>query len=192
MEDKMAREDLQKEILTVEKIRLDYKQLFFKQFALAMGAVILAVFVLGIFFILLVYFADDLLGFVDYVRLISGICILGLGVYILISRAFADIHSYFIIKNAKFTVTTGILIARRIVTVRAWRPVQLRIFVFESYKDFGIANGTYNAFSSRFRMKEQEFYDNAREGDVFYIIAKKNRKILLVYNTKLFEYKPLG
>ena len=188
----MAREDLQREILTVEKIRLDYKQLFFKQFALAMGAVILAVFVLGIFFILLVYFADDLLGFVDYVRLISGICILGLGVYILISRAFADIHSYFIIKNAKFTVTTGILIARRIVTVRAWRPVQLRIFVFESYKDFGIANGTYNAFSSRFRMKEQEFYDNAREGDVFYIIAKKNRKILLVYNTKLFEYKPLG
>ena len=170
----MAREDLQREILTVEKIRLDYKQLFFKQFALELAGVILAAFVLGMFiftFVSLVCFAGDLLGFVDYVMLISGICIFGLFVYILISGAFADIHSYFIIKNAKFTVTTGILIARRIVTVRAWRPVRLRIFVFESYK---------------------EFYDNAREGDVFYIIAKKNRKILLVYNTKLFEYKPLG
>ena len=191
----MAREDLQREILTVEKIRLDYKQQFFKQFTLALAAVILAAFVLGMFifiFVSLVCFAGDLLGFSECVILLFIICVLGLGVYIMISGAFADIHSYFIIKNAKFTVTTGILIARRIVTVRAWRPVQLRIFVFESYKDFGIANGTYNAFSSRFRMKEQEFYDNAREGDVFYIITKKNRQILLLYNTKLFEYKPLG
>lgn len=155
----------------------------------------MAAFVLGMFifiFVSLVCFAGDLLGFSECVILLFIICVLGLGVYIMISGAFADIHSYFIIKNAKFTVTTGILIARRIVTVRAWRPVQLRIFVFESYKDFGIANGTYNAFSSRFRMKEQEFYDNAREGDVFYIITKKNRQILLLYNTKLFEYKPLG
>ena len=188
----MAREDLQKEILTVEKIRLDYKQQFFKQFTLALAAVILAVFVLGIFFILLVYFADDLLGFVDYVRLISGICILGLGVYILISRAFADIHSYFIIKNAKFTVTTGILTDRYIKIKRIFPPIILRVLIFEKYKDFLIIEGTYNAFSNRFRMKEQEFYDNAREGDVFYIITKKNRQILLLYNTKLFEYKPLG
>ena len=42
----MAREDLQREILTVEKIRLDYKQLFFKQFALELAGVILAAFVL--------------------------------------------------------------------------------------------------------------------------------------------------
>ena len=191
----MAREDLQREILTVEKIRLDYKQLFFKQFDLELAGVILAAFVLGMFiftFVSLVCFAGDLLGFSECVILLFIICVLGLGVYILISGAFADIHSYFIIKNAKFTVTTGILLARRIVSVRAWRPVRLRIFVFESYKDFGIANGTYNAFSSRFRMKEQEFYDNAREDDVFYIIAKKNRKILLVYNTKLFEYKLRG
>ena len=71
-------------------------------------------------------------------------------------------------------------------------PIILRVLIFEKYKDFLIIEGTYNAFSNRFRMKEQEFYDNAREGDVFYIIAKKNRKILLVYHTKLFEYKPLG
>lgn len=41
-------------------------------------------------------------------------------------------------------------------------------------------------------MKEQEFYDNAREDDIFNIIAKKNRQILLLYNTKLFDYKPFG
>ena len=166
----MAREDLQREILTVEKIRLDYRQQFFKQFILALAAVILAAFVLGMFifiFVSLVCFAGDLLGFSECVILLFIICVLGLGVYIMISGAFADIHSYFIIKNAKFTVTTGILIARRIVTVRAWRPVQLRIFVFESYKDFGIANGTYNAFSSRFRMKEQEFYDKEKQANPF-------------------------
>ncbi len=191
----MAREDLQREILTVEKIRLDYKQQFFKQFTLALAAVILAAFVLGMFifiFVSLVCFAGDLLGFSECVILLFIICVLGLGVYIMISGAFADIHSYFIIKNAKFTVTTGILTDRYIKIKRIFPPIILRVLIFEKYKDFLIIEGTYNAFSNRFRMKEQEFYDNAREGDVFYIIAKKNRKILLVYNTKLFEYKPLG
>ena len=191
----MAREDLQREILTVEKIRLDYKQQFFKQFTLALAAVILAAFVLGMFifiFVSLVCFAGDLLGFSECVILLFIICVLGLGVYIMISGAFADIHSYFIIKNAKFTVTTVILTDRYIKIKRIFPPIILRVLIFEKYKDFLIIEGTYNAFSNRFRMKEQEFYDNAREGDVFYIIAKKNRKILLVYNTKLFEYKPLG
>ena len=191
----MAREDLQREILTVEKIRLDYKQLFFKQFALELAGVILAAFVLGMFiftFVSLVCFAGDLLGFSECVILLFIICVLGLGVYILISGAFADIHSYFIIKNAKFTVTTGILTDRYIKIKRIFPPIILRVLIFEKYKDFLIIEGTYNAFSNRFRMKEQEFYDNAREGDVFYIITKKNRQILLLYNTKLFEYKPLG
>ena len=191
----MAREDLQREILTVEKIRLDYKQQFFKQFTLALAAVILAAFVLGMFifiFVSLVCFAGDLLGFSECVILLFIICVLGLGVYIMISGAFADIHSYFIIKNAKFTVTTGILTDRYIKIKRIFPPIILRVLIFEKYKDFLIIEGTYNAFSNRFRMKEQEFYDNAREGDVFYIITKKNRQILLLYNTKLFEYKPLG
>ena len=191
----MAREDLQREILTVEKIRLDYKQQFFKQFTLALAAVILAAFVLGMFifiFVSLVCFAGDLLGFSECVILLFIICVLGLGVYIMISGAFADIHSYFIIKNAKFTVTTVILTDRYIKIKRIFPPIILRVLIFEKYKDFLIIEGTYNAFSNRFRMKEQEFYDNAREGDVFYIITKKNRQILLLYNTKLFEYKPLG
>ena len=60
---------------------------------------------------------------------------------------------------------------------------------FKCYGWYRIPYGENYSWSSKHNMMESSVYNCSNIGDEFYIVSFNKKKIALVYNTKLFEFK---
>ena len=61
--------------------------------------------------------------------------------------------------------------------------------VFASCGKFPLRKTTYYSRSDLYQMTDEGIVNTSVEGDTFYVVTNSKKSILMVYNTKLFEYK---
>ena len=63
------------------------------------------------------------------------------------------------------------------------------ILEFKSYGNYSIPSKNNYTLSRNYSSTDKDIFNYATIGDTFYLVITKKEKILLAYNTKLFELK---
>ncbi len=68
--------------------------------------------------------------------------------------------------------------------------LQKKMLYFDDFGKFHVKDhDKYYTFDRSLRMDSVEFYESSKPGDIFYIVTYDNKKPILLYNTKYFEYE---
>ena len=113
-------------------------------------------------------------------------------IYICLSTLLDSYKDYNTIKKDLFKIVTDNLISCQEKSTYIGssfaasfnRPYTLN---FTSYGQYCVLEGKNYSSSELYAMSDKGVFNYSNIGDTFYLIIDKNEKILLVYNTKLFE-----
>ena len=106
-----------------------------------------------------------------------------------------------IVRTATAVVQLGTILNRPGEIVRArltgmemkssWRQLSIRRLHFAGYGEYKIPGENYK-WSGLYAMSDKDVYFHAECGDEFYLVLSKPpyHKIVLAYNTKMFDYQP--
>ena len=112
--------------------------------------------------------------------------------YICLATIFETYKDYNTIKKDLFKIVTDTLISSEekatyigsAFAASFSRPYTLN---FASYGQYCILNGENYSSSELYTMNDKGVFNYSTVGDIFYLILDNKNRILLVYNTKLFE-----
>lgn len=107
-----------------------------------------------------------------------------------------SVIEYLTIKNDKYNIVTSTLIELKekqyyrstlinILTNKETRP---NILKFEKYGEYSLPTKNYTS-DPYTTMTDDQVANSSAKKDVFILVVNKKNKILLAYNTKLFEYQ---
>lgn len=181
---------IEKEIFTTENIIIDFKKQFLQ---IARNSLIIA----PITILLSVYLISNLIT-TDKLEHKIVIWIV-LPVSLLISYIFIDVFisklkKYLIVVQKKFVIKTDKLV-HKIDEVKSppgktmnknTRPYSLE---FSKYGKFDIFDGTNYHSSKKYKMWYDEVFRSSKIDDEFYLVMDDRKNILIVYNTKFFEFQ---
>ena len=180
---------MQRDILTKEKIKLDYK----KQFYQSIKIVIIMPIILTLLLALIIYLFSrlDSLSVMHKIQKFLFISIILLFIFISLNVLYDSYKEFRLICTNKFHITTDTLIDLKekrklygnIFLASFSRPYVLN---FASYGQYCIPEGTNHNSSEAFSMNDKGVFNCSKIGDTFYLVICNN-KIALAYNTKLFE-----
>lgn len=173
---------MQKEKLTIENIRMDLKLELKKSYLRLVGYSVLSLSVIG-----LVIWAFSLGGIFGYYGLhFSAMACLVLGIDVFYILRIVDIQKNLDDKKH--------IVKDKLVNIDVYEDIRVGIhnitytMYFSSYGKYVIQEENYK-WSENFNMNATGVYNYSKYGDEFYLVLSKPHtgKILLVYNTKLFE-----
>lgn len=179
---------MKKDILTREKIKQDYKSISRKGvLPLILGSISLITLLALLIYLFL------LLGYFNSFREIFMTLAIILLLYILISIIYDTCKKQKLMQNNKFYITTDKLVAceeKRTFGGGAFissfsKP---HILYFQSYGKYCIPEYKNYSSSKMFSMNDSGVFNYSNKGDTFYLVICNN-KVVLAYNTKLFELK---
>ena len=173
---------MQKEKLTIENIRMDLKLELKKSYLRLVGYSVLSLSVIG-----LVIWAFSLGSIFGYYGLhFSAMACLVLGIDVFYILRIVDIQKNLDDKKH--------IVKDKLVNIDVYEDIRVGIhnitytMYFSSYGKYVIREENYK-WSENFNMNATGVYNYSKYGDEFYLVLSKPHtgKILLVYNTKLFE-----
>ena len=174
---------MEKEILTLQKIKSDFKSIFSQQ---VKKAVISFTFILLIIIIVLlpVFFAP----LDNKLFIIIAASPVALALYATFSVFFSHYKSLNVVISEKFKIVTDRLTEshQEIPWVR-YRLGKPNILTFNKYGKFIMPEGVNYCFSERFCMRDTELFRCSKVDDIFYLVIDSKKNILQIYNTKFFE-----
>ena len=173
---------MQKEVLTREIIKKDYKRLFLScVLDLIIGTVISLLFII-LFFILLYKTLPILAWIINFPFLLCVIIIVPIELSITCKK-------YYFICNNKFHIAKSVLVNYQEKTTYPTPKLSAystpHALYFNTYGKYSIPSKKFYQFSKT-KMSDNGIANTSFVGDEFYLILVKN-KIVYVYNTKLFE-----
>ena len=180
---------MKKDILTIQKIKSDYRKLFYS----SIKTVILMPIILVLLITLIIYLFSCLenknLFLLLEILIISPPIFMS---YICLATIFETYKDYNTIKKDLFKIVTDTLISSEekatyigsAFAASFSRPYTLN---FASYGQYCILNGENYSSSELYTMNDKGVFNYSTVGDIFYLILDNKNRILLVYNTKLFE-----
>lgn len=180
---------MKKDILTIQKIKSDYRKLFYS----SIKTVILMPIILVLLITLIIYLFSCLQN--KNLFLLLEILIISPPIfmcYICLATIFETYKDYNTIKKDLFKIVTDTLISSEekatyigsAFAASFSRPYTLN---FASYGQYCILNGENYSSSELYTMNDKGVFNYSTVGDIFYLILDNKNRILLVYNTKLFE-----
>jgi hypothetical protein len=173
---------MKKEILTLQDIQSELHGMLRKNII----GLIASVIGLSLFLILCCATIEDDMP----LRMILMGAVLLIGFVILIARAATSVVQLGTILNRP-----GELVRDRMIGMETkgfWRQhPNIRRLHFASYGEYKIPGENYG-WSEMYAMSDKTVYLHAECGDEFYLVLSKPHtgKILLAYNTKMFDYQP--
>lgn len=179
---------MEKDILTREKIKQDYKSISRKGvLPLILGSISL------IALLALFVYLFSRLGRFNSFREILIIPVIILLISILISIIYDTYKKYKLLQNNKFYITTDKLVAceeKQTFGGSAFISSFSKPYIlhFHSYGKYCIPEYKNYSSSEMFSMNDVGVFNYSNKGDTFYLVICNN-KIVLAYNTKLFEFK---
>ena len=178
-----------KDILTIEKIKRDYR----KQFYSSIKTVILMPIIFILLIALIIYLFSCLEN--NNLFLLLEILIVSPPIfmsYICLATILEAYRDYTTIKKDLFKIITDTLIsseekATYISSAFAASFSHPYALNFASYGQYCILSGENYSSSELYTMNDKGVFNSSTIGDTFYLIVDTKNRILLAYNTKLFE-----
>jgi len=178
---------LEKERLTREIIREELKrQGIHDTLRMIIPAVVLLV---SLCFLTYSYLQDD--SALDTLTAIFWGALLLIFLYVFGAVALDSIKEYRELKRDRFSVITDRLVG--VENKREHGPGTMGILFnrpytlyFASYGPYCIRRGQSYKWSEKYRMTDKGSYTYSNIGDEFYLVTMNGKKILIIYNTKLF------
>lgn len=174
---------MKKEKLTLENIKYDLKYAIKGRYKT----------IIGLFFLLLFIFAITFWIFKEsnlFITCKVAFTLAYIGLLVLIAVQIVEIIKFKrIIENGSCIVKDK-LIGKQIITRRArYRVYYIYKLNFSSYGEFVIPDENYT-WSSMYPLSKKSVENRSNEGEEFYLVLSKRHtgKILLAYNTKMFEF----
>ena len=188
---------MSKHIITKYNLVNDYKKVFkFKSFiALSVGSFIL----LFLFLIVYLYlqiehphlYTTDYKYFVEIILTLIMCLFLIVCIFVIINT----FSNYLTIKSGKHRIVTTTLAGikekryyRHTENYFYRKPPRLHTLIFEKYGKYYILPKNYTS-DPYTTMTDDQVANSSAKKDVFILVVNKKNKILLAYNTKLFEYQ---
>ena len=174
---------MQKEKLTIENIRMDLKLELKKSYMRVVGFSVFSLILIGL--IILAFSTANVFG--GYYGLhFSAMACLVLGIDVFYILRIVDIQKNLDDKKH--------IVKDKLVNIDVYEDIRVGIhnitytMYFSSYGKYVIQDDNYK-WSENFNMNATGVYNYSKYGDEFYLVLSKPHtgKILLVYNTKLFE-----
>lgn len=177
------------DILTIPKIKKDYKSLLFHNIKTILIIPIMLLLLIALIIYLFCNLERSTIFIVLEILIISPAVF---GTYICLSIILESYKDYNNIKNEKFKIVTDKLIDSQEESVFVGsafaasfsRPYTLE---FSSYGQYYILSGENYVSSNLYSMGAKEVFNCSNIGDNFYLVIDNKERILLAYNTKLFE-----
>ncbi len=174
---------IKKETITTESIIYDYKSLFLTSIK---KLFLLFIFILA-FLCLLVYLTIVTPIKFKIIFGISGLLFL-LVLCVTLCIFINKLMDFKSITKMNFKIVIDKLIQKQVETLgHHHMPSEQNVFTFNKYGKFFLCEGVHFSSSKQFAMRETEYFSTSKIDDEFYLIIKKNGKILIVYNTRFFQ-----
>lgn len=178
-----------KDILTTEIIKSDYK----KEFRSSIKIVIILSIVFVLLSLLIIYLFSHLkntLLFLEILMLSPAMVF----AFICLAVIFDSYKDYITINREQFKIVTDEIIGYQEKETYISSPFLSSfshpyILEFKSYGNYWIPARENYTKSRNYSLTDKDVFNYTTVGDTFYLVIIKKRKILLVYNTKLFEFK---
>ncbi len=175
-----------KEKLTIEKIKIDLRRTLKKSYC--------SITVLSILFVILLLLVIWLIN-IDWITgilpIIEGAVILLFVSIVLGMKIIKIVGLYAALKNKDCIVKDKLVEYSEITIPAMYRgPVTYYYLNFAQYGKYQIPDKNYT-WSSVYPLSNAGVYNLCEYGDEFYLVLSKKRggKILMVYNTKLFDFE---
>jgi hypothetical protein len=176
--------DEYKDILTIEKIKFDYKKGFFAQTVVPLVIIL----VLSPIFYGIVY--EYLHGEKNILYTILFLFFgftLALLIFVLLAACFEAIKDYYRIPKGNFTIVIEELVEKKSEIVRQYNNSRPHTLVFSSNREYYITKADNYPSSKNYRMYKDSVSNSSNIGDKFYLVQNKKNEIILAYNTKFFN-----
>lgn len=181
---------MQKDILTKEKILLDYKAIFKRdlKFSLPMLTIIFIFLYFFTYLSLISQVSSELFFGTVFILFILMLIFCGFYYY-------PEFRKLDILKNEKFRITTDKLetisgkdfsFKRRLLKKLSLERDSAQL-IFASYGKYFIPLGMNYSSSTLYKMSNWSVINSSSIGDKFYLVIYKDKYILSAYNTKMFE-----
>lgn len=176
---------IEKEIITTENIINDYKKIFLSTIK---KLIILLSFMLPLS-ILFVY-----LSVISTKELKIAFTITSFTFLLVLCTIFGLLmvkyKNFKFITKQNFKIEVGTLAEKNELSLgRPCLPSEVKVLTFGKYSEFVLPKGVYYSFSKHFAMREDEVFRTAKLEDEFYLVTDDKNEILMVYNTKFFEFQ---
>lgn len=177
---------MQKETLTLDKIIYDYKKEFFSSIKIVL--------IMPFIFILLIAFLIYLFSCLENKNLVLEILMISPPTFFLflcLAVLWDSYKDYKVVKKQLFKIVIDKLIGSDEKKTYIGSPFIASfshpyILVFASYGEYCIPPKNHRS-SNLYNMNDKAVFNYSDIGDTFYLVITKKGKILLAYNTKLFE-----
>lgn len=176
---------MEKEVLTREMIKKDYRKHFPKSNILAL---VIASIIVGIILAFLICSNHMSPSFSSFLTIIFASLVPFITVLVICD----SIMTIRRVNNDEFYITTDKLVERQQKKTNFGNAVLISqskpyAFIFKSYGKYIIMDGKHFTSSESLEMNEIDMYNSAYLGDEFYLVIGEKRRILLAYNKRFFE-----
>lgn len=180
---------MKKDILTVQKIKLDYRKQFFNSIKTIIVMPIIFISLIALIIYLFSHLENNNLLLLLEILIISPPIFMS---YICLATILEAYRDYGTIKKDLFKIATDTLIsseekATYIGSAFAASFSSPYTLNFASYGQYCILGGENYSSSELYHMNDTGVFNYSTIGDTFYLILDTKNRILLAYNTKLFE-----
>jgi len=180
---------MKKDILTLQRIKLDYKKQFFRHIKTTVIMPIILTLLIALIAYLFSFLEKTALFLLLEILLISPLIFINYILFSILIETYKDRNT---IEKGLFKIVTDKLISSQekvthIGSAFAASFNQPYTLGFASYGQYSIIGGENYSSSELYRMSDKGVFNYADIGDTFYLVIDKKERILLVYNTKLFD-----
>lgn len=180
---------MKKDILTTSKIKSDYQKQFFSSIKTVIFMPVIFALLIALIIFLFSRLENNTLFLILEILIISPPIFMS---YICLATILEAYRDYNTIKQDSFKIVTDTLIsseekATYIGSAFAASFSQPYTLHFASYGQYCIPGGENYSSSKLYAMNDKGVFNYSTIGDTFYLIVDTKNRILLAYNTKLFE-----